>query len=178
LPKRNQFLDRRQNFIILLNRFAGMLLPVVKRFVIAICIFVFSSHLEAQQTHFIYLQTENAQPFYVKVNNKVMSSSPAGYLILPKLTDGNYKLAVGFPKKEFPEENFQVLVDKKNLGYLLKNFGEKGWGLFNIQSYGVVMGGNTDTATSSVKNLQDDSFSRMLANVVKDSAILQKNEPL
>ena len=47
-----------------------------------------------------------------------------------------------------------------------------------MQSYGVVMGGNTDTIASSSKNLQDDPFSRMLANVVKDSSILQKNEPL
>ena len=40
------------------------------------------------------------------------------------------------------------------------------------------MGGNTNAIASSSKNLQDDPFSRMLANVVKDSSILQKNEPL
>ena len=119
-----------------------MFLPVFKRFVLVIFIVVFASICRAQQTHFIYLQTENGQPFYVKLNNKIVSSSAAGYLILPKLTDGDYKLSVGFPKKEFPEENFQILVDKKNEGFLLKNFGEKGWGLFNMQSYTVVMGGN------------------------------------
>ena len=30
----------------------------------------------------------------------------------------------------------------------------------------------------SSKNLQDDPFSKLLANVVKDSSILQKNEPV
>ncbi len=131
----------------------------------------------AQQIHFIYLQTENGQPFYIKLNNDVVSSSSTGYLILPKLVDGEYKLNVGFPKKEFPEEKFQLTVHKKNEGFLLKNFGEKGWGLFNMQSYEVVMGSNSNTIDTVSKNLQTDSFSTMLANVVKDSSLLQKDEP-
>jgi hypothetical protein len=155
-----------------------MLLRLVKSLATAFFIFGFTVFARAQQTHFVYLQTESGQPFYVKINNKVVSSSPAGYLILPKLSDGDYKLNIGFPKKEFPEENFQILIDKKNEGYLLKNFGEKGWGLFNMQSYRVVMGGTSGAIASSPKNLQDDPFSRMLANVVKDSAILEKKEPL
>jgi len=178
LLKRNEILDRRQNFIVLLNRFANMLRPALKHFVGVIFIFSFALIAKAQQTHFVYLQTENSQPFYVKINNKVMSSSPAGYLILSKLQDGDHKLNVGFPKREFPEEHFQILIDKNNLGFLLKNFGEKGWGLFNMQSYGVVMGGNTETIASTSKTLQEDPFSRLLANVVKDSSILQKNEPI
>ncbi|MEP6928080.1 MAG: DUF4476 domain-containing protein [Ginsengibacter sp.] len=146
-------------------------------FVSVICIFAYALFAKGQQSHFIYLQTEGGQPFYVKINTKVVSSSPAGYLILPKLADGDYKLNIGFPKKEFPEENFHILIDKKNEGFLLKNFGEKGWGLFNMQSYSVAMGGNDNIVASSSKNLQDDPFSKMLANVVKDSSILQKNEP-
>ena len=155
-----------------------MFVSVFKCVVITVLNFAFVLTARAQQTHFVYLQTEGGRPFYVKINNKVISSSPAGYLILPKLTDGDYKLSIGFPKKEFPEETYQVLVDKKNEGFLLKNFGEKGWGLFNIESYNVIMGGNTNVASSTPKKLQDDPFSKMLANVVKDSSILQKNETI
>ena len=111
------------------------------------------------------------------MDKQVVSSSAAGYLIIPKLTDGNYKLSVGFPKKEFPEEDFQIVVDNKNEGFLLKNFGEKGWGLFNMQSFGIVMGGGTNAPDTVSKNLQSDPFAKMLANVVKDSSILQRNEP-
>jgi Domain of unknown function (DUF4476) len=133
--------------------------------------------VNAQQVHFIYLQTENGQPFYVKLDNKVVSSSSAGYLILPKLIDGDYKLSIGFPKKEFPEEDFKIVVDEKNEGFLLKNFGEKGWGLFNMESYGVVMGGGGPNVADTVsKTLQTDPFSKMLAKVVKDSSLLQRNE--
>jgi hypothetical protein len=95
--------------------------------------------VNAQQNHFIYLQTENKQPFYVRINKKVLSSSAAGYLILPKLTDGKYTLALGFPKNEWPEQIINCTVDKKDAGYLLKNFGDKGWGLFNWQTMQVEM---------------------------------------
>ncbi|MGZ4049068.1 MAG: DUF4476 domain-containing protein [Bacteroidia bacterium] len=154
-----------------------MFIATLKR--LALFIFILGSALfaKAQQVHFIYLQTENGQPFYVKLNNKVVSSSSAGYLILPKLTDGDYKLNVGFPKKEFPEENFQIAIDNKNEGFLLKNFGEKGWGLFNLQSFAVAMGAGENAPETISKNLESNPFSKMLANVVKDSSILQKNEP-
>lgn len=149
---------------------------ILNRFIVVIFFIAASLFSKAQQIHFVYLQTENGQPFYVKLDNKVTSSSSAGYLILPKLSEGDYNISVGFPKKEFPEESFQILVDKDNKGFLLKNFGEKGWGLFNLQSYAIVMGNSSNNAPPTVRNLQDDSFSKMLANVVKDSSILEKKE--
>lgn len=150
---------------------------ILNRLVAVLILATFSFTVKAQLVHFVYLQTENSQPFYVKLDNKVTSSSPAGYLILPKMADGDYKISVGFPKKEFPEENFQLSVDKDNKGFLLKNFGEKGWGLFNLQSFALVMGDNANSPAVA-KTLQDDPFSRMLANVVKDSTLLEKQQPL
>ncbi|KAA9041374.1 hypothetical protein FW778_04925 [Ginsengibacter hankyongi] len=155
-----------------------MFIATLKR--LGVSLFIIGSALfaQAQQPHFIYLQTENGQPFYVKLNNKVLSSSSTGYLILPKLTDGNYKFSVGFPKKEFPEENFQIAINNNNEGFLLKNFGEKGWGLFNLQSFTVLMGAGENAPETVSKNIESNPFSKMLANVVKDSSILQKNEPV
>ncbi len=148
---------------------------ILKRFFTLFFILAVSFFAEAQQVHFVYLQTENAQPFYIKLDNKVTSSSSLGYLILPKLADGAYKISIGFPKKEFPEESFEIVVDKDNKGFLLKNFGEKGWGLFNLQSFALVMGNNATAAPATANKLQDDPFSKMLAKVVKDSSILEKN---
>ncbi|MEP7233007.1 MAG: DUF4476 domain-containing protein [Ginsengibacter sp.] len=148
---------------------------ILKRFFTLFFLLAVSFFAEAQQVHFVYLQTENAQPFYVKLDNKVTSSSSSGYLILPKLADSAYKISIGFPKKEFPEESFEISVDKDNKGFLLKNFGEKGWGLFNLQSFALVMGNNSTAAPATANKLQDDPFSKMLAKVVKDSSILEKN---
>ncbi len=99
----------------------------------------------AQQSRFLYLQTENKQPFYVKIEKKLFSSSAAGYLIIPKLVDGAYILTLGFPKNEWAEQNLYININKKDAGYLIKNFGEKGWGFFNWQTMNVVM------ATDEVK---------------------------
>ena len=138
---------------------------------------ILTFHCFSQQNHFIYLQTENKQPFFVKVNNKVYSSTLSGYAILSKLTDGDYKLIIGFPKNVMPEQSFNCTIDKRDLGFLVKNFGEKGWGLYNLQSQDVTMAGDVLIKKNSTsKKKSDDPFSNMLANVVHDSTINQKDE--
>jgi hypothetical protein len=145
-----------------------------RHFITSIIFLSLVSFAGAQQIHFVYIQTEGEQPFYIKMDQKIISSSTAGYLILPKLQDGNYDLSIGYPKNEFPEENFQINVEGKNEGFLLKNFGDKGWGLFNLENYQVTMGA-TEARTNNVqKNIRADPFSKMLATVVKDSTILQR----
>src|SRR5665213_691656 len=96
-----------------------------KLFFLSVAI-VFSLFAKAQQPHFIYLQTDNGLPFYIKFNGKLISSSAEGYVILPGVADGDYQLTVGFPKNEIPEETFKININKNNLGYLIKNFDEKG----------------------------------------------------
>lgn len=162
-----------------------MLNYYLKRVLLIFLIGITSLTTIAQQTHFVYLQTENGNPFYVRMNNKVVSSSPAGYVILPNMEDGDYQLVIGFPKNEFPEEGFKISVDKKNEGFLVKNFEDKGWALFNLQSLALLPGTNSTVAAANIpttvapaEKKQDDAFSTMLADVVKDSSILQKNEPV
>jgi len=129
---------------------------------------------KAQQTHYIYIQTNDKQPFYVKLNQKVYSSSASGYLILSKLVDSTYNLSIGFPKNEWAQQSFTCVVDKNDVGYLLKDFGDKGWGLFNLQTLDVTMAGNAVTNKNIVKEERTDSFSNMLSAVVKDPAIKEK----
>lgn len=103
------------------------------------------SSLSAQEKHFVFIQSENHQPFYVFLNGELYSSTAKGYLIIPKLTDGNYNFSIGFAKNAFPEQSFQYKIGKKDLGFNLKNFGEKGWGLFDLQSLQVVMAVTSNT---------------------------------
>lgn len=149
----------------------------IKSSLVILFAIVFSYNSIAQQNHFIYLQTENKQPFYVKLNKKVISSSASGYVIIPKLLDGDIALTIGFPKNEWPEQSINCTVNKKDAGYVLKNFGDKGWGLFNLQTLQVVMSGTKakDVAVSADTNKKDD-FSNTLSNVVKDPSIAKKDE--
>jgi len=162
-------------FIIILNRFAIMFISSIKKLFFLFLMVLFAFSVKAQQVHFIYLQTDNGQPFYAKWNNKLVSSTAEGYIILPNITDGLYSLVVGFPKNEFPEKTYTVLVDKNNEGFLLKNFDDKGWQLFNLQTLAFIQG-TTDKPVAVAVNKDEDSFTTMLAGVVKDSSILQNHE--
>jgi hypothetical protein len=131
-----------------------------------------------QQNHFVYIQTENKQPFYIKLNNKLLSSSASGYLIIPKLQDGSYELTIGFPKNEWSEQNVTCAVNKKDAGYLLKDFGDKGWGLFNLQTMEVAMSGDA-AATNKVvieENKKETAVTAAPVPVAIDSAMVKKNE--
>ena len=143
-------------------------------FFIFLCI---SISVKAQQNHFIYIQTENKQPFYVRQDKNVYSSTASGYLVLSKLKTGSYDLVFGFPKNEWPEQNIRCSLEDKDLGYLLKNFGEKGWGLFNLQSLSVLTANENSKKNDVVKEVRTDAFSNMLSTVVNDPTI-RENEPV
>ncbi len=127
-----------------------------------------------QQDYFMYIQAEERQPFYAVINTKVYSSSESGYMIIPKLHDSNYNIMIGFAKNAFPEQRFELTINKKDLGFQLKYFKEKGWGLFNLQTMAVIMntGQEQKTAEAITGTRKTDAFSALLANVVNDSAIL------
>ncbi len=95
--------------------------------------------IQAQKNHFIYIQTDNKQPFYAKLDKKIYSSSTSGYVILPKLINGDYTFTFGFPKNEWPEQKVMFHVNDNDAGYLFKNFGDKGWGFYNLQTSQIVM---------------------------------------
>jgi hypothetical protein len=141
---------------------------------VILCLWIagFTNSVAAQLNHYIYLQTDNRQPFYAKLNNKLLSSTASGYLIIPKLQPGSYTLHVGFPKKEFPEQQFICQVENEDLGYVIKNFGEKGWGLFNLQTLGVLMASTQESGTEKAV-AKADEFSAMLSEVVNDPSIAQ-----
>jgi hypothetical protein len=139
---------------------------------IAFILCFITNGLFAQQNHFIYIQTENKLPFYVKLDKKIYNSSISGYLIIPKLVEGDYNFLIGFPKDQWPVQEVKINQLSKDEGFLLKNFGENGWGLFNMQSLNVVMADKKNTNIVAVKNTPvGDEFSTMLSNVVKDPSI-------
>ena len=130
--------------------------------------------VNAQQSRFIYLQTENKQPFFVKLDNKILNSYPLGYLIIPRLDDGLYSLVIGFPESNF-EEGFNCSIKNKDLGFIIKNAGEKKWQLLNVQTLNVIIPGDVITKPVDTYEKETDPFSTMLANVVHDSTILRKD---
>src|SRR5678815_3348942 len=86
----------------------------------------------AQKVYFIYLQSDNNSSFYVKMNDRVYSSTASGYLILSNLLDSAYSFSVGFPSSQ-AEAKFMIKINSKDKGFLIKNF-NSGLGLFDLQT--------------------------------------------
>lgn len=143
------------------------------RFLISLLfLFCFLSYSKAQQPHFVYIQTENKQAFYIKLNDKLISSSGNGFVIIPKLSEGEYSLNIGFPKNEWPIQSFTIKLNNMDEGFLLKNFGADGWRLFNLQSMEILKASvNSEIPDKSVQN-RSDAFSNTLATVTNSTPML------
>ena len=140
----------------------------------------FSLAIKAQRIYFVYLQTENQQPFFVKLDEKIITSTNSGYLVISRLRDSTYNFIVGFPGKKWPDQKFSININRKDHGYLLKNFNEKGWGLFDLQTYAVQMSAFQPPRSDidfAVSKISVDPFTEMLAKAADDPALLQKSLP-
>ena len=127
----------------------------------------------SQKDYFIYLQSEAEQPFFVKMGEKIYSSASSGYLIISKLKDTSYNFKIGFPQNKWPEQEFSVDIKSKDQGFLLKNFGEKGWGLFDLQTMGIRMAtGNTAKNKRELKEVS--AFTEILSKATNDPSLKEK----
>ncbi|MEO6671512.1 MAG: DUF4476 domain-containing protein [Ferruginibacter sp.] len=139
--------------------------------------FLFSLNARAQHNHFIYIQTEDKQAFYVKLNEKIFSSSAAGYVIIPKLLDGQYNLSIGFPKNEWPAQHVDLVVNGRDDGFILRNFDSKVWGLFNLQTMNIQFATDATVVAKPAAVNKTDAFSNTLAEVTNTPSIRQE-EPV
>jgi hypothetical protein len=128
----------------------------------------------AQKYLFVYLQTDNKQPFYVKMKDKVLSSSQSGYLVVPKLTAGELNMKIGFPKEKWPQQSFNIIISDNDAGYLLKNFDEKGWGLYNLQTMEIVMNGAPASSKNKTTTENDDAFAATLSTATNTDVVVKK----
>lgn len=130
----------------------------------------------SQHHHFFYIQSDQQQLFYVKIGSEVLSSSSAGFLIIPKLKDSAFDMIIGFPKDQFPEYRFKISRVNKDKGMALKNFAEKGWGLFDLQTLEIMMGEKIIKAEAPKEVIPQpvtsDAFTAILATVIDDPGLM------
>ncbi|MFM7646201.1 MAG: hypothetical protein ACKO41_05740 [Sphingomonadales bacterium] len=138
----------------------------------------------AQPNYFIYLQSEPTQSFSVSIKEQTLLSSHSGYIIIPNLTDSILQIVVGFPEKKYPDHSFIINTKQSDQGYLLKDYGDKGWGLLDWRMLSITYAARPDP----VRPLRSDTpgqtdFATMLAKASGDSSLLtqtpaakQKNE--
>jgi hypothetical protein len=138
----------------------------------------------SQKVYFMYLQSETDQPFFVRLDDKPVSSTSTGYLILSKLKDSTYTFIVGFPENKWPEQPFKISMSGKDHGFLLKNFGEKGWGLFDLESLAVHMAITGTSKSFKMEPVQVSEFTEILSRASDDPSLkerpvaIKKEEPV
>jgi hypothetical protein len=142
------------------------------------CILFVISVLEAftQKVYFIYLQSEPSQPFLVKLHEKTYHSNISGYLILSQLKDSTYRISIDFPGNKSGEQVFLVNIKSKDRGFLLKNFAEKGWGLFDLQTMSVLMSTESKGSGKTGKTQQHtvSAFTEILSRAANDPSLRER----
>ncbi len=124
----------------------------------------------AQKVYFIYLQSDNYDPFYVKMNDKIFSSEASGYLILSNLVDSTYNFSIGFSSSQ-AESRFAVTLGGKDRGFLIKNFAS-GLGLFDWQDLTIINAQKDESAKNISYQKRNDSFSALLSKAANDTSLL------
>jgi len=151
----------------------------MKTFLQLVSMLLLNTALHAQQYYFAYVQTDNKQPFYLKMNDKVLSSSASGYVVIPKLSSGKYSVTFGFPKDQFPQQTINLNIASADAGFLLKDFGAKGWGLFNLETMQVAMNNSAGNSALIPTASNQDVFSNTLAGAANtDLSVAKKPAPV
>ena len=141
-----------------------------KILLITILFFITNIGLNAQDKHFIYIQSENKQTYTIQVNEQHLNSTASGYTTISQLVAGKYLLVIGFHTDTIPEQKFIVDVNSGDwgTGYILKKVENGNWVLVNIYDNSIIQGEkNTENA-----NQPDDSI--MPFKPVTDTIITPK----
>ena len=130
--------------------------------------------LKSQQTHFIYIQSEDRQPFYVRLKEKIISSTESGYLFVPKLEQGQLNFTLGFPKNAWPSSSYSLEIENKDLGFQLKKVDDHTWALYNIQSSDLLSPQEVNKVSNQIIETSTDEFTNILAEVSNTPSVKQK----
>jgi hypothetical protein len=159
------------------TKFVATNFNIMKIFVplfIACCLLTITGFSQAKTNHFIYIQTETKEPFYVLINTTNYSSSPSGYLIISKLQSGILNFAIGFARDKYPEQKFVCAVADNDLGFSLRLNNNKRWELFNLQEL-TLLSEDTNPIETNVANLPVNQVATTLDVPVKSITIAPIN---
>lgn len=143
---------------------------------ITLLFILFTLPAAAQKDYFVYIQADAEQPFFVRLQERNYASTSNGYLILPRLRDSVYNLAVGFPNGKWPEQRFSVRIAGRDRGFLLKQFEGSGWGLFDMQTLAVIQAEKREeeSNTKPVSNEKVSPFTDVLAKAANDPSLRER----
>lgn len=135
------------------------------------------SAVNGQTGHYLFIQTENNQPFYLRLMGANLSSNASGYLLIPKLTNGEYELNVGFAQSD-KEQKFVVKVEGKDLGFSLKQELDNTWSLFNLVDFTLLRGVSVNVQPKEEKKQPELEIpAEPVKPILKEAALVKEVVP-
>ncbi|HVG13179.1 MAG TPA: hypothetical protein VM843_09255 [Flavisolibacter sp.] len=144
----------------------------MKKIVVAFVSLIIAHSLCAQRVFFVYLQSEKQVPFYVKMGDKVHSSTFSGYLILSSLKDSSYAITLGFPGHTSGESKFNFSISNNDKGYLIKDL-DGAVALFDLQNLTLLKSLSAASKGPTQQTaLRTDPFTKLLSQTSDDASLL------
>ena len=141
----------------------------MNRFLLAFLLFAtLSIKAGAQQTFFVYIESEAREPFYVLIDGKInYSSSINGFLTIPQMPNGVYDAEIGFVRGKYPEQHLTLSIKNQDLGYTLRRSKENTFDLMNLQTFATIA--PTTTANEIQPTTKPEETTSPLTNKLKQS---------
>ena len=126
--------------------------------------------------HYVFIEAEGQQPFYLRKGGDTYSSSATGFIILSKINTKDIDFIIGFPNKLYSEVGFKILAVQQDRGFALRQLEGKGWVLVDRQTASVIAGGVVDSRqTLSSTASSSTGFADLLADATGDKTLLEKS---
>ncbi len=130
--------------------------------------------LSAQATHYLFFQTENNKPFYLRLMGSTLSSNASGYLLIPKITDGKYEMHIGFAQSNL-EQQFEIVMEGKDMGFSVKQELDNSWSLFNLVDFSLHKGKTVAATIKPQTKVEEDPL--VISKVKEEEKQVEKKEP-
>ena len=142
----------------------------------------FSFASKSQTRHFLFIQTDDNQLFYVKAKNNVYSSNELGSLIIPNLEEGELLISIGFPSNNWNSLKYKLVIKNKDLAFVLKKSNTNLWSLYDYYTMSLFESLDSSSAINTTNKPVND-FAKILSQVSgvyleSDFSIESKSENL
>lgn len=128
----------------------------------------------AQKQYFVFIQTQNKQPFYVRYQNEIFSSTEIGYVVIPKIKTDSIDIVIGFPRKLGGGIKYRLAIDRKDRGFVIRQLDTSLWAMYDIENMKMVMPVEVPVNNQTIIKQSTDPFTILLAQVINTPAIAQK----
>ena len=102
--------------------------------------FVMMCVFTTRAQHFAFIESESQQPFFVKYNGGVISSTPSGFLMLSGILESSIEIVIGFPGAGAQQTQYRVAGLNRDRGFYLRKAERGEWVLMDRNDMSVIRG--------------------------------------